>query len=232
MKRICITNQKGGCGKTSTTVLLTLGLASSGNKVLAVDCDPQAGLTTFLLDNDKVNSGIFDLLTGGIAEPIQINRGGICFDLLPADHRLDKIYSTLSPFELEKHFKKTPYDIIIFDTPPTVQGISRAAAIIADKILIPADISRATISPTLYTLESLKEIKKTGKVYLLGKEPEKNKHGFVAQTTREFLKSIGMMYGGTIAKSVAMQRAVSGGLKWTATRIDKILKPILETVKI
>ena len=230
---ITISNQKGGSGKTSTSVLLTLALASKGKTVLAVDCDPQAGLTSFLLPEDEEHPGIFDLLIGDPVSPVHVNRGGIIFDVIPADHRLDKIYATLSPFELKKEFLKMNYDYIVFDTPPTVQGVSRAAAIISDRIIIPADISRATIKPTLYTLSSLKEIEKSGAVILIGKEPKNETKGFMADTTRKFITALGDSYYGTIQKSVTLQKAVSDSLqKWNTSKIEKLLKPILKAVKL
>ena len=232
MKIITISNQKGGSGKTSSTVLLTLAIASTGMKVLIVDCDPQAGSTSFLLPHHPDIMGLFDMLVGEDVIPQTINRNGITFDLMPSDHRLDKIYATMSPYELER-FKKLPYDYIIFDTPPTVQGITRAAAIIADKIIIPADISRATIKPTLYTLEALKEIKKKGKVLLVGKEPEKETKGFIAETARDFIKALGTNYGGTIQRNVAMQKAVSDEtMKWSSAKIAKLLAPVLKAVNL
>ena len=232
MKIITVSNQKGGAGKTSTSVLITLAIAATGKRVLAVDCDPQAGLTSFLLPPHFDVVGLFDMLVGEDVAPQQIDRNGITFDFIPSDHRLDKIYATMSPYELER-FKKLPYDYIIFDTPPTVQGITRAAAIIADKIIIPADISRATIKPTLYTIDALKEIKKKGKVLLVGKEPEKETKGFLAETAREFIKALGSNYGGTIQRNVAMQKAVSDdSMVWSSSKKEKLLSPVLKAVNL
>jgi chromosome partitioning protein len=233
MKKICITNQKGGSGKTSTAVLTALTLTAQGRRVLTVDCDPQGGLTAFLLNDEKDRRGLFDLLMGEQVAPIPINRGGLVFDILPADYRLDKIYASIGPFEMEKPFTNFNYDYIIFDTPPTVQGITRAAAIISDKIIIPADISQATIRPTLYTLSALKEIKKKGTVYIIGKAPDKTRHGYTADTQRLFIEQLGPAYGGTIQKGITVQKIIADrNGKWTPARIEKILKPILGAVQL
>ncbi len=227
---ITITNQKGGSGKTSTTVLFSLALASVSKRVLCVDCDPQGGLTSFLCPSVDINHSLFDILTGGDCAPLKIVRHKLEFYLIPADHRLDKIYTTLRPFELEKAFSKADYDYIIFDTPPTVQGISLSASIIADKVYVPADISRATMKSTLYTLETLLDIKKNGDVILIGyKEPAPDSNSFTATITRDFVKAIDSHYIGTIRKSVSIQRAVSdAGLRWTERRRQEILHPILD----
>jgi len=233
MKKIAVINQKGGSGKTSTAVLLTLSLSAQGRRVLVIDCDPQGGLTAFLVNDGKERRGLFDLILGEQADPVRIDRGGLVFDLLAADYRLDKIYASMGPYDLEKHFDKLDYDFIIFDTPPTCGGITRAAAMIADTVIIPADISQATIKPTLYTLSALKEIKKTGKVYIIGKNPDADRRGFIADTTREFIKALGASYGGTIPRGVTIQKIIADkNGRWTPARIEKKLIPILQGVKL
>lgn len=227
---ITITNQKGGSCKTSTSILISLALAARGGRVLVVDTDPQRGLSSYLVPDYK-GPGTFELIIRTPAPPVQVNRGGLQLDLYPADHRLDKVFASCGPYDLEQHFKKTKFDYIVIDTPPTVQGITRAAAFIANRVIIPADISPGTIAPTLYTLEALRDMKKAGKVYLIGREPEKDAHGFQADTAREFIAALDGYYGGTLPRSVAMQKAVAGGT-WTRARIAKILTPILDTVEL
>lgn len=228
---ITVTNQKGGSGKTSTALLIALTLAARGRKVLAVDTDPQGGLTA-LLTGAPPGRGLFDILMGEAAEPLRIDRGGLAIDLLPADYRLDKIFATVSPYEFEKHFNKTNYDDIVMDTPPTVQGISRAASMIADRLIIPADVSVPAIPATLYTLQALGEIKKTGLVYLIGRAPE-DRNGFTADTARAFIGDLGGAFGGTIPKGITVQKVIANRqTKWTPARIEKRLKPILQDMQL
>ena len=235
MKIIAVINQKGGCGKTSTVVLITLALASKGKKVLAVDCDPQAGLTAFFTKSTLERNGIFDYLTSSTKTvddvKMSIQRDSLQIDLISSDYRLDSIASSLDPFIIQRKFKNIDsYDYIVFDTPPTVQGISRSAAMASDNIFIPADISEGTKGPTLYTITSLKDIQKKGKVIFVGyKDPKEESHTFKAELSREFMKEVKNNYCGTIPKTVGMEKAIADiNYKWSTQRKENILKPVLD----
>ena len=234
MKAISILNQKGGCGKTSLSVLTSLALASSGKKVLAVDCDPQGGLSAFLTGTNDETPGLFDLLTGmkTVEESIiTVSRDNISFDLIRADYRLDSIASNADPYSMKRQFKTIDkYDFILFDNPPTVQGISRATSLFADEVFIPADVSMATLGPTLYTINALKDIEKKGKVVLVGyKEPKEEASGYMAEISRKFMEAINGYFAGNIPKTVTTARAISDPtIKWSETKVDKLLSPILE----
>ncbi len=232
MKKICVINQKGGSGKTTFAILSCLALASVGKRVLAVDCDPQAGLTHYLSRNDDIRLGLFDIILGSKDyNIINVVRDSISFDFIPADHRLDKIYATMDPFSFETIFDELNYDYVVFDTPPTVQGISRAAAMASENVFVPADISRGTILPTLYTLDSLKQIKKKGKVVFVGyKEPKEESKSFIADISREFMERVKGSYAGTIPRNITMQKLISDdSLKWTQKKKEQLL-PILDII--
>jgi chromosome partitioning protein len=237
MKVISILNQKGGTGKTSLTALMSLALAIKGKKVLVVDCDPQGGITSFFSPSENeelTRPGVYELL-GGFrnieAVMLPVERGDAKITLIPADFRLDQIASSLDPYALKRKFKDlTGFDYLIFDNPPTVQGISRATCIMADKVYIPADISAATYGPTAYTINSLKDIDRAGSVVFIGyKEPKDETHGYMADLSRKFMEKFKDSYIGTVPKTSTHARIVADPtLKLTQNKIDQYFEPILK----
>jgi len=220
MKIITVTNQKGGCGKSTLSALIVRTLSAEGYDVLAVDCDPQGGLSSLLGAKQKPN--LYDALLGDIVTPEQIG----AFQILGADHRLDKIAYTLPPYEIETILKNHKNQFVVIDTPPTVQGISRAAAIASDVILIPADISKTTLTPTIYTIEALTAIKKAGKVLYIGKAPKADSHGFIKSVYDEFQDGIGKSYAGFIPRSANAQKAAIGQSK-VPSAISEIIRGLI-----
>ena len=213
MKKICVTNQKGGSSKTTLAALVGLSL-SSDSRVLCIDADPQGGLTS-ILGFDQ-GPGLFELLIESEAEPVKVGN----VDLYRASYNLDKIAYTMGPYDIEVILKGLDYDIVVIDTPPTVQGVTKAAAIASDIILVPADISKTTIGPTLYTLQMLKEIKKKGRVVLVGKEGGTK---FNAELYDKFIKDVKGNYLFTLPRTVAAQKAAAG--------VSKVPKAINELIR-
>jgi len=220
--KICVTNQKGGSGKTTTAALIALTIAEAGKRVLCMDCDPQAGLTT-LLGADP-GPGVFELIIKAEADPVRV-RG---MDLLRADHKLDKIAYSMTPRDIDRIVNSFDHEFIIMDTPPTVQGISRAAAQAADMVIVPADIAITTIGPTLYTLEALDDIDRATRVLLIGKDPKEGTRGFYADLYREFHDRIKPRYAGTIPRTAGAQKAAAG-LQRVPRAISNIIGGILWT---
>lgn len=150
---IAIANQKGGVGKTTTSINLGIGLARAGKKVCIVDLDPQANATIGLgYDNpDELEDTITTILDKMIAKDYNITTG-FCIlhhdegiDLIPASVELAQMEMKLLLlcYGREKILKiyldmiRDKYDYIIIDCNPSLNIVSLNALVAADGVLIP-----------------------------------------------------------------------------------------------
>lgn len=143
---IAIVNQKGGVGKTTTSVNLGAYLAQQGKFVLLVDLDPQANATSGLgVDHKNVVSGLYEALSGKInlREVVQAtNHDG--YRLVPATAALAGANIELVGVEeRERYLAKLldevrgQYDFILIDCPPSLGLLTINALVAADEVLIP-----------------------------------------------------------------------------------------------
>ena len=159
-KIIAIANQKGGVGKTTTSINLSACIAEKGKKVLVIDIDPQGNTTSGLgIDKDNVENTVYDLIVGeaqledcivrseyGILDvmPSNINLAGAEIELIGME---DKEYILTK--QIEK--VKDNYDFIIIDCPPSLNILTVNAMTTADTVLVP-------IQCEYYALEGLAQL--------------------------------------------------------------------------
>lgn len=153
MKTIAIANQKGGVGKTTTTINLGIGLAMQGKKVLLVDCDPQGNLTEGMgfYPADKYEETIANVFTNIIFNNEFDQNFGILHhaenvDLLPANIELSGIATMLVDLKqrevvLRKYINqvKESYDYILIDCTPSLGMLTLNALAAADSVIIPVE---------------------------------------------------------------------------------------------
>ncbi len=147
MSRIfCIANQKGGVGKTTTTVNLAAGLAQHGQRVLVVDLDPQGNATTGSgVDKRSLTLSVYDVLieSASIAEArVASPRGG--FDVLGANRELAGAEVELVGLERrEKRLKLAlaalgdEYDFVLIDCPPSLSLLTLNGLCSAHGVVVP-----------------------------------------------------------------------------------------------
>ena len=147
-KIIAITNQKGGVGKTTTTLNLAAAFANKKYKVLVVDIDPQANATIGLgLSRELIDTTSYDLLTNDIKVNDVIYKNlDSKFEIIPSSIKLVDIYKYLSDKENKEMILydklkdvKDLYDFILIDCPPTLGLIVDNALFASDSVIIPVE---------------------------------------------------------------------------------------------
>lgn len=139
MKAIAVTNQKGGVAKTTTTLNLAVALSRAGHRVLVVDLDPQANLTTQAgFDVRQKRLSVYDVLVNKTPITDVIERGSLGFWVAPSDEILMRAEMEMGDKnlgwvrELRKALEpiRSRFDYCLFDTPP-VRGFLTVNALVA-----------------------------------------------------------------------------------------------------
>lgn len=164
MKTICVFNQKGGVGKTTTNINVCSYLATLGYRVLAIDMDPQGNTTSGLgIDKRKIDKSIYNVLSEGLELKAVIIKSQLVDKLhvAPANSHLAGAEVELMDrekreFVLAEKIKNIEgeYDFIFIDCPPSLGMLSLNALVSSNSVLIP-------IQAEYYALEGLSELVNT-----------------------------------------------------------------------
>ena len=160
---LAVTNQKGGVGKTTTSVNLAAGLAQTGMRVLLVDLDPQGNATMGSgIEKRTLRESIYQVLLGlctaelarrrsdaGGYDVIPANRdlAGAEVELVELEHREMRLKSALAPIAAE-------YDFILLDCPPALNMLTVNGLVAANAVMIPMQCE-------YYALEGLSDLVNT-----------------------------------------------------------------------
>lgn len=169
-KIMCIANQKGGVGKTTTSINLGAALALSGKKTLIIDCDPQANATTGLgIDKTALRHTLYHWLIGQSpfasvtvrtevenldAIPSRVELIGFEVEMMSDPSREIKLKEYVSQI-------KNDYDYILIDCPPSLSLLTLNAMTAAESILIPLQSEFYALEGLGQLLQTIKLIKKS-----------------------------------------------------------------------
>ena len=227
-KTIAIVNQKGGVGKTTTSVNLTAALKEKGLNVLLCDFDPQANATSgFGIDKRKLKHSIYNVVIDGVPakDAIVATKYG---DVLPstpdlAGAAIELISSEHREHQLEKCLEsvKDQYDVILIDCPPSLEMLTLNGLSAADSILVPVQCE-------YYALEGLSDLMSTMRMVKRRINPKleifavaltmyDGRTNFSTQVAQEVRRHFpGKVFATAIPRNIRLSEAPSHGLPVTA----------------
>ena len=157
---MAIANQKGGVGKTTTTINLSAALAEQGKKVLIIDMDPQGNTSSGLgIDKDELETTVYQLMIGDnsfdecVQKDVFENLAGIEIETMDMEDRNYILRDIISKVE-------DRYDFIIIDCPPSLNTLTINSMTTADSVLVPIQCEYYALeglSQLIYTINLVKD---------------------------------------------------------------------------
>ena len=227
MKTICIFNQKGGVGKTTTNINLCAYLAMEGYKVLTIDIDPQGNTTSGLgLDKNNLDLSIYDVLISETTmnesivrsdlvqnlfiSPSTMELAGAEVELINKNDRENIIKNKLKEIEDE-------YDYVFIDCPPSLGILTINALTCADSVLIPIQCEFYALEGVSQLINTIQLVKKSLNKDLFIEGVVMTMFDYRTNLSNEVLKEVekyfkDKVYKTTISRNVRLAEAPSFGL--------------------
>ena len=172
-KIFCIANQKGGVGKTTTTVNLAAGLAKVGQRVLMIDLDPQGNATMGSgVDKRKIELTVYDVLlesasiTEARVQSDKLKDAGCSYDILGANRELAGAEVELVEVERrERRLKlaiaavESEYDFVLIDCPPSLSMLTLNGLCSAHGVIVPMQCEYFALEGLTDLVNTIKQVK-------------------------------------------------------------------------
>lgn len=227
MKTICIFNQKGGVGKTTTNINVCSYLATLGYKVLAIDIDPQGNTTSGVgIDKRKVDKSMYDVLAGSVSITDILVQSQLVENLYVAPANMDLAGAEIEVMGKEKREfilknqlekVKDKFDFVFIDCPPSLGMLTINALVASESVLIP-------IQAEYYALEGVGQLINTVNLVKKSLNPDLEIEGVImtmydgrTNLSNEVYKEVksyfnDKLYESTIPRNIRLAEAPSFGL--------------------
>lgn len=227
MKKVCIFNQKGGVGKTTTNINLCTYLAAEGYKVLAIDVDPQGNTTSGLgLDKRNLKLSMYDVLTSStklsevivkselvenlFIAPSTMELAGAEVEMMVTNNRESILRNQIKDIEKE-------FDFIFIDCPPSLGMLTINALTSVESVLIPIQCefyALEGVGQLMNTIQLIKQslnkrLKIEGVVMTMYDNRTKLSNDVLAEAKRFFADKV---YETNITRNIKLAEAPSFGL--------------------
>lgn len=223
---IAVANQKGGVGKTTTSINLSACLAEKGKKVLVIDTDPQGNTTSGLgIDKNDLENTIYELMLGECSISDCIIRNVIeNVSVLPSNVNLAAAEIELIGIERKEYilknevdYVKEDYDFIIIDCPPSLNMLTINSMTTADSVLVPIQCEYYALeglSQLIHTINLVKErlnpdLTMDGVVFTMY-DSRTNLSNQVVENVKENIKQ--RVYNTMIPRNIRLAEAPSYGM--------------------
>lgn len=231
-KVIALTNQKGGVGKTTSTVNLGIGLAKQGKRVLLIDNDPQASMTLSLgfKHPDNLSPTVTDVMNnimddGEVTKEFPVIKSKEGVDVLPANLELCgielRLVNEISREQVLKTYVDTvrkDYDYILIDCMPSLGMLTINALVAADRVLIPTQPEFLSAKGLETLIKNISRVKKRMNpnltidgILLTMVDSRTNLSRDVSALIKQTFSGITKIYNTAIPRSVKAAEATSEG---------------------
>ena len=221
-KILCVSNQKGGVGKTTTTNALAMGLRRKGSRVLCVDFDPQGNLSFSLGADNRIElqNSVYHALKGELQLVQTIQHTPLC-DVIPANLLLSGIDLEFTGKGREYllrdclHTVRHLYDHILIDSPPALGILTVNAFTASDYVLMPVLSDLYSLQGLIQLSETLDEVRKKSNrdlraagILLTRYNPRERISTLIRETSAEIAQRLDIpLLDTTIRSSVMLTRA-------------------------
>ena len=227
MKTICIFNQKGGVGKTTTNINLCAYLAMEGYKVLTIDIDPQGNTTSGLgIDKNELECSIYDVLISDASMKESIIQSNLVNNLFVSPSTMELAGAEVELIgnsgrenimknKLEEI--KDEYDFVFIDCPPSLGVLTINALTCADSVLIPMQCEFYALEGVSQLMSTIQLVKKSLNKKLEIEGVLMTMFDYRTNLSNEVLKEVqkyfkDKVYKTTISRNIRLAEAPSFGL--------------------